>query len=225
SAPSIQSTVDGPALQPASRLDDVRHAREPAQHAGELLEVVDRDAESEIRNAGVVIGAGSHGVDAEALERQHVGQITQQPAAIVGADGQLHVEPGAVRAAPFDLQHALGLERAHAPQARTVAAMDRDAPTEGDITGDRLRTQRRTAARQRGRQIAHALDLHRRRPAPRAARTRRTLQRPWRPEQPPGGLPLMISTISPLASTWVRGTMRPFALAPRQRWPSEVCTL
>src|SRR5256885_8920103 len=64
-------------LQPASRLDDVRHAREPPQHAGELLEVVDRDAESEIRNAGVVIGAGSHGVDAEALERQHVGQITR----------------------------------------------------------------------------------------------------------------------------------------------------
>jgi len=90
-----------------------RHAREPAQHAGELLEVIDRDAHGEIRNAGVVIGAGSHGVDAQALERQHVGQITQQPAAIIGADGQLHVERPALGAAPFDLQHALGLERVH----------------------------------------------------------------------------------------------------------------
>ena len=35
----------------------------------------------------------------------------------------------------------------------------------------------------------------------------------------------MISTISPLASAWVSGTMRPLTLAPRQRCPREVCTL
>ena len=95
-------------------------------------------------------------------------------------------ERAGVRARPLDLQHAVGFERGHADQARAVAAMHRNAASEGGVAGNRLRAQRRATARERGRQISHALDLHRRCvPArPRGARgtrrRRRGLEQPRR---------------------------------------------
>jgi hypothetical protein len=37
-------------------------------------------------------------------------------------------------------------------------------------------------------------------------------------------LAVSISTRSPLCSLWSSGTMRPSTFAPRQRWPTSVCT-
>src|SRR6202008_634745 len=101
-------------------------------------------------------------VDAEALGGQYVSEVAQQSAPIVGADRELDAECAAVRTAPFDLEHAVGLARRHPQQARAIAPMYRDATTEADITRDGLRPQRRAAARQGGRQVADAFDLDRR---------------------------------------------------------------
>ena len=64
--------------------------------------------------------------------------------------------------------------------------MHGDATAERDVAGNRLRPQRRTAARERRRQIAHPLDFHRRCATPRRgsaagnARWRRWLEQPGR---------------------------------------------
>jgi len=52
--------------------------------------------------------------------------------------------------------------------------MDGDTPPERDVAGDGLRAQRRTAARERGRQVTHTFDVHRRGAAPCRGGSRRS---------------------------------------------------
>ena len=123
----------------AARLDDVRHGRQPPQHPRELLEIIDGDDEREVRDAGLVIGPRGDGIDAEALDGEHIRQVTQQAATIVGAYRKLHGERPVIGARPVDLQDPLGFQRRHTHEARAVAAMHGDATAERHVAGDGLR--------------------------------------------------------------------------------------
>ena len=107
----------------------------------------------------VAVGARGGGLDAQALGGEHVLEIAQESAPVVGVDGELHREGAGGIARPLDLEDPIGLARAHARETRTVTRVHRDAAPEGDVAGDRLRGQGRAAARQRDRQVAHALDF------------------------------------------------------------------
>lgn len=140
----------------------IRYAGESSQKARELVEIGDRHGYQNVRSPHIPIGRRRHSLDAEPLQRQDIGHISDESAAIVSSDRNLHYEPVSRIGSPFNLKHPLGLQRAHARKALTITAMYRYTASEGYVTRYRLRAQRRTATRQCCRQVANTFNVDRR---------------------------------------------------------------
>src|SRR5690606_10612959 len=94
------------------------------------------------------------------LVEQHLGDVTQQPGAVVGADDDIHRIGFLRNRAPADLNDPLRLAALKLQYRGAILAVDTDTTANGDVAHDGVTWQRLAATGHLRQQVADTLNLY-----------------------------------------------------------------